>query len=117
MRSSSRLDETKTRGSLSVKIVTDESIRNQKQPRSSPLVRKSFANSPKIASKNIQAYARKSMSPSTYLKSRNRSIAESFAVVKSSLDPQRDFRDSMVVENNIRASKDLEASCLLSSIL
>ncbi|KAB2050605.1 hypothetical protein ES319_A13G257900v1 [Gossypium barbadense] len=97
-------------------------------PRSSPLVRKSLgtpgiklrANSPKIASKKIQAaYARKSMSPCRYLKFRNRSIAESLAVVKSSLDPQRDFRDSMVemiVENNIRSSKELEdlLACYLS---
>ncbi|XWS74435.1 hypothetical protein CRYUN_Cryun02cG0215900 [Craigia yunnanensis] len=128
MRSSSRLEETKARKSLSVKMVKEESIRTQKEPRSSPLVRKSFANSPgiklranspKIASKKIQAYARKSISPCTYLNSRNRSIAESFAVVKSSLDPQRDFRDSMVemiVENNMRDSKDLEdlLACYLS---
>ncbi|XP_019186331.1 PREDICTED: transcription repressor OFP1-like isoform X2 [Ipomoea nil] len=45
--------------------------------------------------------------------------AKSFAVVKSSKDPQRDFRESMVemiVENNIRASKDLEnlLACYLS---
>ncbi|XP_021278688.1 transcription repressor OFP4-like [Herrania umbratica] len=126
--SSSRLEETKARRSVSVKIVKEDSIRTQKEPRGSPLVRKSFANSPgirlranspRIASKKIQAYARKSMSSGTYLKSRNRSIAGSLAVVKSSLDPQRDFRDSMVemiVENNIRASKDLEdlLACYLS---
>nr|GLL36803.1 transcription repressor OFP1-like isoform X1 [Ipomoea trifida] len=45
--------------------------------------------------------------------------AKSFAVVKASKDPQRDFRESMVemiVENNIRASKDLEnlLACYLS---
>ncbi|XWS71939.1 hypothetical protein CRYUN_Cryun03dG0181800 [Craigia yunnanensis] len=128
MRISSRLEQTKARRSLSVKIVKEESIRTHKEPKSSPLVRKSFANSPgirlrtnspKIASKKIQAYARKSMSPCTYLKSWNRSVADSFAVVKSSLDPQRDFRDSMVemiVENNIWDSKDLEdlVACYLS---
>lgn len=71
-------------------------------------------NSPRLASKKIQAYARKSVS------SRNKQyLSESFAVVKSSVDPQRDFRDSMVemiVENNIRASKDLEEllACYLS---
>jgi uncharacterized protein (TIGR01568 family) len=38
-------------------------------------------------------------------------VTDSFAVVKSSYDPQRDFRESMVemiLQNNIRASKDLE---------
>jgi uncharacterized protein (TIGR01568 family) len=40
-------------------------------------------------------------------------------VVKFSVDPQRDFKDSMVemiVENNIRGSKDLEdlLACYLS---
>ncbi|XVF46126.1 hypothetical protein PTKIN_Ptkin03bG0001600 [Pterospermum kingtungense] len=126
MRSSSRLEETKAQRSLSVKIVKEET---RKETRISPIGRKSFGNSPgiklrpnspKIASKKIQAYnARKSMSPCSYLKSRNRRIAESFAVVKSSLDPQRDFKDSMVemiVENNILDSKDLEdlLACYLS---
>ena len=50
---------------------------------------------------------------------RRRSISGSFAVVKSSFNPQKDFRESMVemiVENNIRASKDLEdlLACYLS---
>ncbi|ESQ51553.1 hypothetical protein EUTSA_v10017964mg [Eutrema salsugineum] len=38
-------------------------------------------------------------------------VLESFAVMKSSVDPKKDFRESMVEmieENNIRASKDLE---------
>lgn len=126
-------EETKARRSLSVKVVKQDSINGTRkdQPRLSPIGfgRKSFgnspagiklrANSPKIASKKIQAYARKNMSPAcSYLKSRNRRIAESFAVVKSSLDPQTDFRDSMVemiVENNIRDSKDMED--LLASYL
>ena len=48
-----------------------------------------------------------------------RSLSDSFAVVKSSLNPQRDFRESMVemiVQNNIRTSKDLEdlLACYLS---
>ncbi|KAF8095305.1 hypothetical protein N665_0337s0013 [Sinapis alba] len=46
-------------------------------------------------------------------------VLESFAVVKRSVDPKRDFRESMVEmieENNIRASKDLEdlLACYLS---
>lgn len=71
-------------------------------------------NSPRITtnSKKIQV-SRKSVS------SRRTSVTESFAVVKSSRNPQKDFRESMVemiVENNIRASKDLEEllACYLS---
>ncbi|WMV51785.1 hypothetical protein MTR67_045170 [Solanum verrucosum] len=49
----------------------------------------------------------------------SKKIQESFAVVKSSRNPQKDFRESMVemiVENNIRTSKDLEEllACYLS---
>lgn len=73
-------------------------------------------NSPRIVSRRrIQPQGRKSVS-----KSRSRrSMSESFAVVKSSKDPQRDFRDSMVemiIENNLCASKDLEdlLACYLS---
>ncbi|GER28122.1 ovate family protein [Striga asiatica] len=45
--------------------------------------------------------------------------AESLAIVKASVDPERDFRESMVemiMENNIWASKDLEdlLACYLS---
>ncbi|RDX90699.1 Transcription repressor OFP4, partial [Mucuna pruriens] len=71
-------------------------------------------NSPRIASRRIQARGgRRSTS------SGRRSLSDSFAVVKSSLNPQRDFRESMVemiVQNNIRTSKDLEdlLACYLS---
>ncbi|CAN4126241.1 unnamed protein product [Withania somnifera] len=70
-------------------------------------------NSPRITnSRKIQG-SRKSVS------SRRTSVSESFAVVKSSRNPQKDFRESMVemiVENNISASKDLEEllACYLS---
>ncbi|CBI18053.3 unnamed protein product, partial [Vitis vinifera] len=75
-------------------------------------------NSPRIASRKIQSHGRKSVS-STSSSSSRRSLSDSFAIVKSSFDPQRDFRDSMmemIVENNIRASKDLEEllACYLS---
>lgn len=43
--------------------------------------------------------------------SSRRSLSDSLAIMKSSYDPQKDFRESMVemiVENNIRGSKDLE---------
>uniref|UniRef100_A0A2P2NGJ6 Transcription repressor n=1 Tax=Rhizophora mucronata TaxID=61149 RepID=A0A2P2NGJ6_RHIMU len=58
------------------------------------------------------------MSSSSNSSSR-RNLSDSLAIVKSSFDPQRDFRDSMVemiVENNIKASKDLEdlLACYLS---
>lgn len=45
------------------------------------------------------------------MSSSKKTVTESFAIVKSSSDPQKDFRESMVemiVENNIRTSKDLE---------
>ncbi|KAK4724666.1 hypothetical protein R3W88_027445 [Solanum pinnatisectum] len=71
-------------------------------------------NSPRITtnSKKIQE-SRKSVS------SKRTSVTESFAVMKSSRNPQKDFRESMVemiVENNIRTSKDLEEllACYLS---
>lgn len=134
-RSSSKLKEIKGQRSLTVKIVKEESIRTQKgsqRKANRNSVRKSSANSttgirlrgnsPRLKSKKNQPYARKSVSspsPSSCLKSKNRRLSESFAVVKSSVDPQKDFRDSMVemiVENNIRESKDLEdlLACYLS---
>lgn len=54
------------------------------------------------------------------VKSRRRSsLSDSFAIIKSSIDPQRDFKDSMmemIQENNIRGFKDLEQllACYLS---
>lgn len=83
-------------------------------------------NSPRISSgkrvSSLSGQGRKSTSSSSSLSlsfSSRRSLSESFAIVKSSFDPQRDFRESMVemiVENNIRASKDLEdlLACYLS---
>ncbi|KAI3678575.1 hypothetical protein L6452_37872 [Arctium lappa] len=51
--------------------------------------------------------------------SQKKTLSESFAIVKSSFDPQKDFMVSMmemIVENNIRGSKDLEdlLACYLS---
>ncbi|XP_059626390.1 transcription repressor OFP2 [Cornus florida] len=131
-RSSSKLEDLEANGSLSIEVVKEEdSFRTQKQTRASPnpVLRKqpnSYStgvklrpNSPRIASKKIQACGRKSVSSSASSKSRRRSFSQSFAIVKSSFDPQRDFRESMmemIVENNIRASKDLEEllACYLS---
>jgi len=110
------------RSSLSVKIVKEDRIAGKEQ-KTSPVRRFSVSspgvrlriNSPRVAGRKlVQPHNRRSVSSSS-----RRSISDSFAVVKSSFDPQRDFRESMVemiVENNIRASKDLEdlLACYLS---
>lgn len=73
-------------------------------------------DSPRIARKRyVQGHHRKSVSSG----GARRSLADSFAVVKTSEDPQKDFKDSMVemiIENNIKTSKDLEdlLACYLS---
>ncbi|XP_045829513.1 transcription repressor OFP3-like [Trifolium pratense] len=80
-------------------------------------------NSPKLVNKKIQAYGRKSVSSSLSSGSKvsrnDGGFVDGFAVVKSSIDPISDFKESMVemiVENNIRGSKDLEnlLACYLS---
>ncbi|XP_058075312.1 transcription repressor OFP1 [Magnolia sinica] len=121
------LEEKNAHGSLSMKILKEGNVKSPAEERS-PVIRRSSpsvpqglkirSNSPRLASKKIQAYNRKSVSMASS-RMRRMSVSESFAVVKSSFDPQRDFRDSMVemiAENNIRASKDLEdlLACYLS---
>ncbi|KAI3437478.1 Transcription repressor (Ovate family protein) [Psidium guajava] len=128
----------RTTSQLSVRVVKAEQItvkqENNKARRSfsvsSPGM-KLRINSPRLAStKRAQTQSqgaphrpgrREAPSPSPLggRGRRRRSVSDSFAVMKSSLDPQRDFRDSMVemiVENDIRASKDLEEllACYLS---
>ncbi|XP_019159645.1 PREDICTED: transcription repressor OFP1-like isoform X2 [Ipomoea nil] len=81
-------------------------------------------NSPKIGSRKIQSHARKSVSSSgkrskAAAAAKKKSFSGSFAVVKASLDPEKDFKESMmemIVENNIKSSKDLEdlLACYLS---
>ncbi|OAY44708.1 transcription repressor OFP4 [Manihot esculenta] len=125
-KSSAKYEETNVHGSLSVKVVKEERVVTMKEHKSSSMRRHSVnspglrlrVNSPRIANRRIQAHARKSIS-STSSSSNRRSLSNSLAVVKSSFDPQKDFRESMVemiVENNIRASKDLEdlLACYLS---
>ncbi|XP_078436396.1 ovate family protein 3 [Wolffia australiana] len=73
---------------------------------------KTRTSSPRLHGKKIRH--RKSVGQSA-----KKFLSESFAVVKSSADPGRDFRDSMVemiIENNILESKDLEdlLACYLS---
>ncbi|XP_061368521.1 transcription repressor OFP1-like [Gastrolobium bilobum] len=118
-------EEQNIQGSLKVKILKEDTA-SMKEERNTPCRRFSVSspgvrlrtNSPRIASRKIQAHGRKSVSSATGSGSR-RSLSDSFAIVKSSFNPQRDFRESMVemiVQNNIRTSKDLEdlLACYLS---
>ncbi|KAG8377115.1 hypothetical protein BUALT_Bualt09G0134900 [Buddleja alternifolia] len=118
-RTSAEFSERNAYGSLSVKVVKEDFVSATKTT-TSPIRRFSSSpgvklrtNSPRIANRRIQS-GRKSVSANS-----RRSVSESFAVVKSSKDPRRDFRESMVemiVENNLKASKDLEEllACYLS---
>ncbi|XP_050226609.1 transcription repressor OFP1-like [Mercurialis annua] len=90
----------------------------KRQSLNSPGGLKLRVNSPRIAGRRVQN-ARKSVSSSNSSSSSRKSLSDSLAIVKSSFDPQKDFRESMVemiVENNIRSSKDLEEllACYLS---
>ncbi|XP_010443554.1 PREDICTED: transcription repressor OFP3-like [Camelina sativa] len=81
--------------------------------RSSPRI-KIRANYPKIARKKTK----EGTSPAKW-KKKEKGIAKSFAIVLSSVDPEKDFRESMVemiVENKMREQKDLEdlLACYLS---
>ena len=126
-------EELNMKGSLKVKIVKEDTTASMKekthQQRNNTSTVRGFSvsspgvklriNSPRlIGGRKIQSHGRKSVSSAASSGSR-RSLSDSFAVVKSSFNPQKDFRESMVemiVENNIRASKDLEdlLACYLS---
>ncbi|XP_010931348.1 transcription repressor OFP3 [Elaeis guineensis] len=74
-------------------------------------------SSPRLVSNRVQQVQRNRKSSDLAMTAKG--LRESFAIIISSSDPQRDFRESMVemiVENNIRASKDLEEllACYLS---
>lgn len=76
-------------------------------------------NSPRIMGRKQGQNGNYSSGRKSTSSKKRRSISESFAVVKSSFDPQRDFKESMVemiVQNNLKASKDLEdlLACYLS---
>ncbi|KAL6568771.1 hypothetical protein OROHE_004455 [Orobanche hederae] len=113
-----KIQQRASHGSLSVKAVKAESFSSPVRRFSgnsslSPGV-KLRTNTPKIGNRRVQG--RKSVSSTG---GSRRSVSESFAVVKSSKDPGRDFKESMVemiLENNIRSSKDLEEllACYLS---
>ncbi|XP_027353199.1 transcription repressor OFP1-like [Abrus precatorius] len=118
-------EEPNLQGTLKVKIVKEDTA-PMKEQRNSPARRLSVSspgvrlrlNSPKLAGRRTHTHGRRSVSSAASSGSR-RSLSDSFAIVKSSLNPQRDFRESMVemiVQNNIRTSKDLEdlLACYLS---
>ncbi|CAI0423869.1 unnamed protein product [Linum tenue] len=125
-----RKETREVASSLSVKVTREESLTVKQQGRklnsaNSPGI-KLRVNSPRIGyRRNIQGQGRKSVSSSTSTSSSSRSssskksLSGCLAVVKSSFDPQTDFRESMVemiVENKLSASKDLEdlLACYLS---
>ncbi|KAK9723678.1 hypothetical protein RND81_05G017400 [Saponaria officinalis] len=76
-------------------------------------------NSPRIIGRKQGQNGHKNVGRKSTSSKKRRSISESYAVVKSSYDPQRDFKESMVemiLENNLTAAKDLEdlLACYLS---
>ncbi|XP_010475442.1 PREDICTED: transcription repressor OFP4-like [Camelina sativa] len=97
---------------VTIKEKKEDACRIQKNHQK-PLVSsggRSSVKSPRIklrvSSPRLQFSPRRSTS-----RLQNTQVCDSFAVIKSSLDPKKDFRESMVemiTENNIRASKDLE---------
>ncbi|XP_057458313.1 transcription repressor OFP1-like [Lotus japonicus] len=130
-KSRSRIAKTNEQGYLKVRIVKEDSTAaSVKGQRSTGSVFRRFSsashmanspgvklrvNSPRIASLKVHNYSHGRSSTT----GSRRSFSGSCAVVKSSFNPQKDFRESMVemiVQNNIRASKDLEdlLACYLS---
>ncbi|KAH0663479.1 hypothetical protein KY284_028410 [Solanum tuberosum] len=122
---------TKTSNSIK-NINQDENVKAQREKEAknrvgSPVSRKHYSsssgvklrtNSTKVASKRNSVSSSKRHSKAKK-ESCSTSTGTSFAIVKASIDPEKDFRESMiemVVENNIRASKDLEnlLACYLS---
>lgn len=106
--------------SLKIKIINQEQQKKKNKKKKNGSV-----NSPgvklRIKSPRIVQFhhVRKSVSSTVTSSGYRRSFSGSLAIVKSSFNPQKDFRESMVemiVENNIRASKDLEdlLACYLS---
>nr|AFK36960.1 unknown [Lotus japonicus] len=114
-------NESEIDQSFFIKICKEETSRTQRRRKknyNSSGIRLRV-NSPKLGSRKVQGCVRRSVSSGASKDSRNAGFPDGFAVVKSSFDPQSDFRDSMVemiVENKIRESKDLEdlLACYLS---
>ncbi|CAH8385781.1 unnamed protein product [Eruca vesicaria subsp. sativa] len=96
----------------------EDDIAEKKQQKQVSSGRKSSAgiNLKRVNSPRIQLSGTRR---STSRSESKQAVLESFAVMKRSVDPKKDFRDSMmemIEENNIRASKDLEdlLACYLS---
>lgn len=86
-------------------------------PVNSPGPKFRIMNSPRVSSKRFGHLGRRKGGSSS--SAAKRSLTDSLAIVKSTNDPQKDFRDSMVemiVENKISASNELEdlLACYLS---
>ncbi|KAL0844065.1 hypothetical protein Bca101_017311 [Brassica carinata] len=118
----SNLTKKLLRGHLSVKInkekAYDECIAEKRYQKQVSSGRKSTSgiNLRRVTSPRIQLSGTRR---STSRPESKQVFLESFAVVKRSVDPKKDFGESMVEmieENNIRASKDLEdlLACYLS---
>ncbi|XP_052187426.1 transcription repressor OFP1-like [Diospyros lotus] len=109
---SSETRKPPTHGSSpSIKIAKDDAKRTP-QNRKEIMIKTSRKVKMRVNSPRIMA--RKSLKSQ-----RIRKLSESIAIVKSSMDPQKDFKESMlemIEENDIRASKDLEEllACYLS---
>lgn len=73
--------------------------------------RKVNVNSPRIKPIEDMKKTRLKMNKERAIKDAFRTCLDSFAIIKSSFDPQRDFRDSMIemiIEKRIRKREDLE---------
>ncbi|XP_042454352.1 transcription repressor OFP2-like isoform X1 [Zingiber officinale] len=118
MESNSRTDQNSILVKEQSKSKSQITNQSQKLARVSPASLRRLrmrANSPRLSSKK----ASNRRTATTMQQKKGLPFPSSYLVVKSSSDPQRDFRDSMmemIVENNIRASKDLEEllACYLS---
>ncbi|XP_062224762.1 transcription repressor OFP3-like [Phragmites australis] len=94
----------------------EQSKLKPRQSASSARRLKTRANTPRVVSKKCKPPATTARSPA---RTTPPPLTESFAVVKSSRDPRRDFQESMeemIAENGIRTAADLEdlLACYLS---
>lgn len=113
------LEESTIFSNTSIEFPTEKARRNKRSPGS----RKSFSGGVRIrgsgrkhGGKKGEGRRRRSVKEE---KKEGMFYTESFAIVKASFDPEKDFRESMmemIMENNIRTSKDLEEllACYLS---
>ncbi|KAH6836888.1 hypothetical protein C2S53_008600 [Perilla frutescens var. hirtella] len=112
------LEESVVSNNTSIKFpIEKEKPRRNKRSSTSPGSRKSFSGGVKIRGKKSEGRRRRK----TVKEEKKKGVfySESFAIVKASFDPEKDFRESMmemIVENNIKGSKDLEEllACYLS---